>query len=766
MITGKQLPDRAITPAEAIADSWYASLSPDGPPVEGSAGLRAHLFDLADEAVAIVGTPAFVRERARALGVQLAQLFGTAPETLGRIQATLVRHLPEVVSATAADPRSDQFATLLGELAAGFFAAPPTPVLLTADEPLPAGQYLDTGALMTRMARLHLVADQLSGALWTTDADLRITSVHGNPAVLTDAPVEQLLGRTLPALNGTSDPAHPTLAAHLRALRGEPGGYDLTVDGRRFRARVRPLRDGSGEVIGCVGLATEHVDQETGEDLPPPRARYQSLIEPLDGIVWEYDYAIDCYRFVSPRAVVLLGHPRDHWLTRPGFVREIAHPDDLDRVIAALRDAGEPGRQHQVEYRLRAADGRWVWFRTFLSSVIREGGQLVRAQGLMLDVTARKQMEERLRHQLSLTQAITSSFRGGLCALDREGRVTFMNPAAEQSLGWRESALLGTALYARVHGPESYDPTESAGSWMAATQQGKVVAIDDAIFTRCDGSTFAVGYTLSPIIEEGVVMGAVLGFRDLTEQKRLQTELTAVNRLLAESREQAQQHLARELHDGALQLLIGISYQLGRRLTVQQDDELRAVRQSVLEVVGQLRALLGELRPAGLEELGLTAALEGYAARLQREAGPQAPEIVIDLDPTGTDMPLPVARCLFRVAQEGLRNALHHARPQRIDLQLRLSAADATLTIRDDGCGFAVPSSLTALTQSNHFGLVGMAERVALAGGQLSIRSQIGRGTAVLVHLPLAPATLPGGHGQVELTSTLVLRTAISRAGD
>ena len=97
---------------------------------------------------------------------------------------------------------------------------------------------------------------------------------------------------------------------------------------------------------------------------------------------------------------------------------------------------------------------------------------------------------------------------------------------------------------------------------------------------------------------------------------------------------------------------------------------------------------------------------------------------------------------------------------------MRLSDTDATLTIRDDGCGFAVPSSLTALTQSNHFGLVGMAERVALAGGQLSIRSQIGRGTAVLLHLPLAPTALPGGRGHVELTSTLVLRTSVSRSGD
>lgn len=209
--------------------------------------------------------------------------------------------------------------------------------------------------------------------------------------------------------------------------------------------------------------------------------------------------------------------------------------------------------------------------------------------------------------------------------------------------------------------------------------------------------------------------------------------------------------------------MIGISYQLGRRIASDSDAELKDVRQSVLEVVAQLRALLGELRPAGLEELGLTTALEGYVARLQREAGPHSPEITLDVDQDSLDLPLPVARCLFRVAQEGLRKAMHHAQPSHVGVQLRLTEDIATLIIRDDGRGFSVPSSLTVLTQSNHFGLVGMAERVALAGGQLSIRSQIDRGTTVSLQLPRSPDAQPIGRGQVELTSTLILQTTVAR---
>jgi signal transduction histidine kinase len=111
------------------------------------------------------------------------------------------------------------------------------------------------------------------------------------------------------------------------------------------------------------------------------------------------------------------------------------------------------------------------------------------------------------------------------------------------------------------------------------------------------------------------------------------------------------------------------------------------------------------------------------------------------------------------VAQEGLRNALRHAEATQLSVLLRLSTDLASLTIRDNGRGFAVSPSLTALTKSNHFGLVGMAERVALAGGQLAIRSQIERGTTLFLQLPLVEGVGLSATGQIELTSTLILHT-------
>jgi two-component system sensor histidine kinase ComP len=233
-------------------------------------------------------------------------------------------------------------------------------------------------------------------------------------------------------------------------------------------------------------------------------------------------------------------------------------------------------------------------------------------------------------------------------------------------------------------------------------------------------------------------------------------ELARAHRGLLVGREREQRRLAHELHDSALQQLLGISYQLVESRRVASNGlapgeklapALEASRQEILGVVGQLRRLIGELRPAGLKELGLSAALEGYAARLERKGGPGAPQIHLDLDGSGTGLEEAVAICLFRVAQEGLRNALRHAGAGHIYLSLHLPPSfspDAegeqeegvTLSVCDDGCGFRVPERLSELARSDHFGLVGMAERVGWAGGQLTVNSQPGAGTEVRVWVP------------------------------
>lgn len=232
----------------------------------------------------------------------------------------------------------------------------------------------------------------------------------------------------------------------------------------------------------------------------------------------------------------------------------------------------------------------------------------------------------------------------------------------------------------------------------------------------------------------------------IEEVQTRRRELAKAHQQLLMVREQERQQIACWLHDSAVQQLLGLSYQLAGLQRQVEDGfhdglstpTLEATRHGVLAVVRQLRQLIGELRPAGLAELGLTIALEGYVARLQREGRLRGmPCIELDLDRSIVSLPEPVAICLFRTAQEGIRNALKHADARRIDLSLFMNHDEVILNVHDDGKGFQMPTRLGELVWNEHFGLVGMSERIAWVGGHLTINSQPGSGTKIVVQIPL-----------------------------
>jgi two-component system, cell cycle sensor histidine kinase and response regulator CckA len=143
------------------------------------------------------------------------------------------------------------------------------------------------------------------------------------------------------------------------------------------------------------------------------------------------------------------------------------------------------------------------------------------------DITERKRAEEQLRHQLDFTEAITTSLGEGVYALDKSGRVTFMNPAAEAALGWKQAELLGRGMHELIHFQNADGTRRPANECplLGALMSGKTVEVESDVFTRRDGSVFPVYYTSSPIITDGQVVGAVLAFRDIAERKRAEEAL-------------------------------------------------------------------------------------------------------------------------------------------------------------------------------------------------------------------------------------------------
>ena len=225
-------------------------------------------------------------------------------------------------------------------------------------------------------------------------------------------------------------------------------------------------------------------------------------------------------------------------------------------------------------------------------------------------------------------------------------------------------------------------------------------------------------------------------------------ELSKARLRLVEVREEERRHFARELHDHAVQGLLGISYglvEIQKQAARQGVDGvlkemLEVQRDTVLDIVGGLRGLIRGLRPAGLDEFGLSVTLENYVASLS-DGREMKPVISSDIETDGLTLPPIVSLCLFRAAQEALRNALKHAQADAVMLRLGVQGAAESaleLTVQDDGRGFTVPERLGEFAQKNHFGLIGVEEQVTMVGGTLTVMSQPDAGTTVNVKVPLA----------------------------
>ena len=196
--------------------------------------------------------------------------------------------------------------------------------------------------------------------------------------------------------------------------------------------------------------------------------------------------------------------------------------------------------------------------------------------------------------------------------------------------------------------------------------------------------------------------------------------------------EQERGRWARELHDETLQGLAALGVLLNSGLRTGGEALESAARQATEHVSAEIlkrRALITELRPAALDELGLVAAIEGLARRAQEVEGLEV-ELQLELaDQDALDPDLTTA--VYRLVQEALTNVGKHARASAVEVRVVQDPAAVHVRVADDGSGFDAGSP----TQG--FGIAGMRERTALLGGELSVRSAGRGGTVVEARFPL-----------------------------
>jgi two-component system, NarL family, sensor histidine kinase DegS len=225
----------------------------------------------------------------------------------------------------------------------------------------------------------------------------------------------------------------------------------------------------------------------------------------------------------------------------------------------------------------------------------------------------------------------------------------------------------------------------------------------------------------------------------LVQSRRMEAELRAMAQQIVAAQEDERRKISRELHDGVVQLLAGVNVHLAT-LTMHVDDKARDLTRRIVRTqrlvarsIDAVRKFARDLRPALLDDLGLIPALRSFIRDLRTR---RRLRIRLTAFPGVDDIAPDLRVVFFRVAQEALTNVVRHARATEAHVRLRQRAGAVTLEIANNGVSFDTSRALLR-NRRRRLGLLGMRERVEMAGGRFTLLSSPSEGTVVRAVIPV-----------------------------
>lgn len=615
------------------------------------------------------------------------------------------------------------------------------------------------------------------------------------------------------------------------------------------------------ETLLIVGLLWQRRRRREAEtELVISSDRLRLAVEAGKSVGWEWDAKTGTNRWFGDLHTIF-GIDADTYSGLAGDFQRTVYPEDWESVEQAVADARQDRKAYTAEFRVVRTDGAVRWVAARGQFFYTNNGDPARMLGMAVDITERKEAEQKLRESQDRLACIVGSAMDGIIAVDEEQRIVLFNSAAVKMFGCSQDEAIGTPIdgfipqrfrsehrahirrfdqsgvtnlnmgprgdlwAVRSNGQEfpieaSVSHVESEGKKLftvilrditerrkaeaairESEQRFSLVANTAPVMIWMSGPDKLCNYFNQPWLDftgrpleaelgngwsegvhpedlkgcqdtytrafdlresfkmqyrlrrhdgeyrwlldigvprlnpDGSFVGYIGSCLDVTEAKLAEEALANMGRKLIEAHEEERTWIARELHDDINQRIALLSVELeqwGQHFPGSEVDvrnHMSHLRQRLFDLGRDIQALSHRLHSSKLDYLGIASAANSFCKELSEQQ-----KVEIDFRHAGIPGSLPkeVSLCLFRVLQESLQNAAKHSGVRHFNVDLHGTPESIQLTVTDLGVGFDPQDAINR----RGLGLISMRERLQLVRGELSIKSQPGRGTTLLARVP------------------------------
>ncbi|MEO8046639.1 MAG: PAS domain S-box protein [Nitrospirota bacterium] len=597
-----------------------------------------------------------------------------------------------------------------------------------------------------RLAKFSV--ERAADAVYWIDPQAKVLDVNEAASVMLGYSKEELCAMTVHDLNPDfQTDMWPGFWAETKRC----GTMEFETTHRAKDGRLIPIEvsvnylSHEGKEYHCAFVRDITERKRAEEELRRSEAFITSVVENLPSMIFVKDAKDLKFVRFNKAGEALLGHSREALIGKSDYdlfpKEEADFFTSKDRQVLNARSLLDiPEEPIETKHQgLRILHTRKI-------PIYGEKGEPQYLLGISEDITNRKRAEEARKESEEQYRSIFENAVEGIFQTTRDGKYVAVNPALARMYGYDSPEDLIAAI-TNIASQLYVDP-ERRDEFVRLMQQQEEVTGFEALVYRKDGSFIWISENVRTRRDPaGVLVGYEGMVEHITERKlaeaRLRATLDEVRTLsgrLTKVQEEERTRIARELHDEFGVGLTCLKIDLSRLHTMVSEgagagackkagDKIRSMVEQIDTTIASVQRLVTELRPAILDDLGLVAAVEWQCQDFQKRTG--IPCICV----TSADdiaMEPERATALFRICQEALTNTARHAQATAVTIKLESRSNFLQLVVADNGVG--IPE--TKLSNRQSLGLIGMKERVALFGGEITIQGHPGKGTTVTACLP------------------------------